>query len=396
MAGNITKIKEGYYRLRYRDYSQYVNAKSDREAERLLAQFVTEVDKGDFAQPSKLTFKEFSERWIKSYGEVELAPKTLFHYKQMLNSRIYPVFGEKKLGKVKPLDLLEFYGTLRKEHKYLSISRDGITREKKSAGLSEKTIKHYHGLICAIYEKALKWRVLKGDNPAKQIDAPRAEKKKARCYDEVQTQKLLEALGPLDGINLKYKVATMLAIMTGARLGEIMGLEWQDIHFDKKVIEIRRASQYLPGKGVFTKKPKTETSERRISVNDMLLELLKGYQSDQREKGFICQDNNRLFVTWDGKPMHPNSITKWFPKFLRLNKLAPLNFHGLRHTSATFLISQGVDIQTVAGRLGHSTTATTQNIYSHFLESKDRQAADLMEDVFAPKKENRPKGKIRK
>lgn len=396
MAGNITKIREGYYRLRYRDYSKYVTAQSDRGAERLMAAFVTEIDSGDFTQSAKFTFKQFAEKWIKDYGEIELAPKTLFVYRQMLQGRIYPAFGDKKMEKIKPLDLLEFYSLLRKEHKYISVSREGVAQEKKSAGLSEKTIKHYHGLICAIYEKAIKWGALRGDNPAKRVDAPKAEKKKARCYDEGETQKLLEALGPLEGNDLKYKVATMIAIMTGARLGEIMGLEWQDIHFDNKVIEVRQSSQYLPGKGVFTKKPKTEMSERKISVNDMLLSLLKQYQEDQREKGFICQDNNRLFVTWDGKPMHPNSVTKWFPKFLRSNKLPPLNFHGLRHTSATFLISQGMDIQTVAGRLGHSTSATTQNIYSHFLESKDRQAADLMEQVFAPDKKKSGKKKPQK
>ncbi len=389
MAGNIVKIKEGHYRLRYRDSSRNVKAKNDSAAEVMLAKFVTEIDSGDYRQPSKMTFKQFTERWTKDYGEVELAPKTLFIYKQMLQSRIYPEFGDKKLEKIKPLELLEFYSSLRKEHKYIGISKGGGEQEKKSAGLTGKTIKHHHGLICAIYEKAIKWGVLKGDNPAKRIDPPRAEKKNARCYDETQTKKLLEALESLDENNLRSKVVTMIAIMTGARLGEIMGLEWQDIHFDEKVIEIRQSSQYLPGKGVFTKKPKTETSERKISVNDTLLSLLQKYQDDQREKGFICQDNNLLFVAWDGKPMYPNSITKWFPSFLRRNGLPPLNFHGLRHTSATFLISRGMDLRTVAGRLGHSTSVTTQNIYSHFLESKDRQAADLIEDAFAPQKETR-------
>ena len=389
MAGNITKIKEGHYRLRYKDYSQYVRAKSDREAERLLAKFVAEVDAGDFTKPSKLTFKQFAERWIKDYGEVA-GTKSCLSISKCFKAGLSEI-QEKKLEKIKP-GSTEFYSGLRKEHKYLSVSSEGVIQEKKSAGLSEKTIKHYHGLISAIYEKAIKWGVLKGDNPAKRIDAPKPEKKKARCYDEAQVRKLLEALESLDNNNLKHKVITMIAFMTGARLGEIMGLEWKDIHFDKKVIEIRQSSQYLPGKGVFTKKPKTESSERRIAVNDMLLSLLKQYRDDQREKGFLCQDNNRLFVTWDGKPMHPNSVTKWFPKFLRRNKLPPLNFHGLRHTSATFLISQGMDIETVAGRLGHSTSATTQNIYSHFLESKDRQAADIMENVFAPKKDSgRPK-----
>lgn len=120
----------------------------------------------------------------------------------------------------------------------------------------------------------------------------------------------------------------------------------------------------------------------------MLLDLISEYRESQRDKGFICQDNNPLFVTWDGKPMHPYTITQWFPKFLRRSKLPHLNFHGLRHTSASFLISKGMDIQTVSGRLGHSTSATTHNIYSHFLESKDRQAAELMENTFSKNAQN--------
>ncbi|KJS16205.1 MAG: hypothetical protein VR69_09940 [Peptococcaceae bacterium BRH_c4b] len=82
--------------------------------------------------------------------------------------------------------------------------------------------------------------------------------------------------------------------------------------------------------------------------------------------------------------------------FLEKNKLPHIPFHGLRHTSATFLISRGMDIETVAGRLGHSTSATTQNVYSHFLESKDRQAADIMEDTFSKKKQEEKKKKVRK
>jgi len=92
--------------------------------------------------------------------------------------------------------------------------------------------------------------------------------------------------------------------------------------------------------------------------------------------------------------MHPFTVCHWFTDFLRDNKLPHLNFHGLRHTSVTFLISRGMDIQTVAGRLGHSTSATTQNVYSHFLESKDRQTVDLMEDTFSKKKAKSEKKKV--
>jgi integrase len=383
MAGNIIKVKEGSYRLRYKDFSRNVKAKSDRAAEKLLAKFITEVEAGDFSQPSKVTFQEFVKKWLRDYAEAELAPKTLVWYKQLLEARILPSFGDKKLEKIKPIDLIEFYSSLRTKHKYFKLFGDGRRKELTSKGLSDKTIRHHHGVICAIFEKAIKWQVLKGDNPAHHVDAPKVERKKAKCYDIEQAEVMLKALEKED---LKHRIAVMMALTTGARLGEIMGLEWQDIDIKSKTLEIRQASQYLPGKGVFLKDPKTETSKRKMSVHSGLLKLLEAYKADQQEKGYLCADNNRLFVTWDGKPMHPGSMSKWFPKFLTRNKLPRIKFHELRHTNATFLISRGIDVQTVAGRLGHSTSVTTQNIYSHYLQSKDKQVADLMEETFSTNK----------
>ncbi|MHB8125873.1 MAG: tyrosine-type recombinase/integrase [Desulfitobacteriaceae bacterium] len=380
MAGNIVKVKEGSYRLRYKDYTRNVTAKSDRAAETLLAKFITEVEAGDFTQPSKVTFNEFVKRWLKDYAEPTLAPKTLVWYKQLLEARILPSLGEKKLEKIKPIDITAFYGSLRTTHKYVKVYGDGRREERTSKGLSDKTIRHHHGIICAIFEKAIKWQIFKGDNPVHHVDAPKVERKKANCYDLDQANAMLKALEQED---IKHRIAVMLALTTGARLGEIMGLEWQDIDFKSKTLEIRQASQYLPGKGVFLKAPKTETSKRKMSVHSDLLKLLEAYKANQQEKGFLCADNNRLFVTWDGKPMHPGSMSKWFPKFLTRNKLPRIKFHELRHTNATFLISQGIDVQTVAGRLGHSTSVTTQNIYSHYLQSKDKQVADLMEKTFS-------------
>lgn len=395
MAGNITQVKDGYYRLRYRDSSKYVKAKSDREAQKALAKFITEVDSGDFKQPSKVTFKEFIQKWEKEYANIHLQPMTLYRYRIMLDKKIIPELGSKKLEKITPLDLMEFYNRLRKD----GARNDKVKIDDKivnrPGGLSEQSIKHHHRLICSLFEKAIKWGLLKSQNPAKAVDAPKATRKKDNYYNEKQVQALLDALENVGPEELKYRVATMLALMTGARRGEILGLEWQDINTDEKAIEIRQASQYIPGKGVFAKSPKNQTSERRISVNDTLLDLLQEYKESQRKKGYICRDNNRLFVTWDNKPMMPQTISKWFQVFLAKNKLQPLTFHGLRHTSATFLISRGMDIETVAGRLGHSTSATTHNIYSHFLKSKDRQAADIMEDTFSKKKKENKGQKIK-
>jgi len=301
----------------------------------------------------------------------------------MLNSRILPAFGGIRLTKIKPLDLVDFYKSLKGKHKFIKIKIDGTRKEVISEGLSDKTIRHHHGIICAIYEKAIKWDIYRGNNPAKHVDSPKVERKKAACYDLDQIEAMMKVL---QGEELKHQAAVMIALTCGLRLGEICGLEWQDIRFDTNIIEIRQSSQYIPGQGVFTKDPKTESSKRRVSANKALLDLLQAYQEDQQDKGFLCANNNRLFVTWDGKPMFPNAMSKWFTNFITRSKLPKLNFHGLRHTSATFLISQGMDVQTVAGRLGHTTSATTQNIYSHFLKSKDQQAADLMEEMFSPGK----------
>ena len=383
MAGYAQNVGEGRYRLRYKDHSKYVEAKNDKEVGRLLAKFVTEVENGDFTKASKITFGEFVKKWIENYAEPVLAPKTLHRYHELLESRILPFMGDKKLEKIMPLDLVEFYKSLRTKHKYTRLFKDGRREQGEAEKLSEQTIRHHHRLIYAIFEKAIKWGVYKGDNPAKHVDAPKVEKKKAKYYDMEQVAAMLKAL---EKEELKYQASIMIALITGARMGEIMGLEWQDVDSVNKIIGVRQASQYLSNKGTFTKSTKNETSKRKISVNDSLLKLIKKYKEDQQQKGFLCQANNRLLVRWDGTPDPPYSLAHWFSGFIKRHELPALNFHGLRHTSATFLISQGMDIQTIAGRLGHSTSVTTQNIYSHFLQSKDQQAAELMEKAFTTNK----------
>ena len=147
--------------------------------------------------------------------------------------------------------------------------------------------------------------------------------------------------------------------------------------------------------GLITKEPKNETSIRVVSVPGTAMALLKHYRAHQAEgqlkTGDLWQGTNRLLTTWDGNPMHPDTISKWFPDFLRKYDLPPLTFHGLRHTSATILISQNVHAKTISGRFGHSNIDTTMDIYGHALKSADREAADKLEEAL-----DRKKGKYRK
>lgn len=385
MAGSVEKRGKNSWRLvvsggfdkdgKRIKYTRNVTASSETEAKKLLALFVAEIEKGQFI-PSKLTFADFVERWLRDYAETNLAPKTLFRYKQILESRILPAMGHIKIEQIKPNHLLAFYKNLQE---------DGIRADGKPGGLSEKTISQHHRIISSILQDAVQWQVIPF-NPASRVKPPKVTKKQAAYYDEEQTAVLLEAVS---NEPLKYQVIINLAIATGLRRGELMGLEWKDINFNKQTLEVRQASQYVPGKGTFTKEPKNETSKRLIAIPASIVALLNKYKASQNEERLAAGDkwkgSDKFFTTWNGEPMHPDTISKWFPKFLKRHGLPPIPFHGLRHTSATLLIAQGTPLKNVSSRLGHANISTTGDIYAHALKSADREAADKLDNIFTKK-----------
>ena len=234
--------------------------------------------------------------------------------------------------------------------------------------------------------KAVYWQLIV-NNPADRVQPPKTQKPKRRYYDDEQCKYLLERLETQE---IKYKVAIILTIFTGVRLGELMGLEWDDIDFRNGIISINKASQYLSEKGIFTKDPKTQNSIRDVAIPTFVISLLKEYQRwyEEQKKAFgeLWINSNRLFIQADGKPMHPNTISKWFVKFVERIGLPVINFHGLRHTNATLLISQNIDIAVVSARLGHAQISTTFNFYVHPVISHNRIAGNALENLLIPQK----------
>jgi integrase len=256
------------------------------------------------------------------------------------------------------------------------LKEDGTRLDGKKGGLSAQTIKHHYRLIHSMLEDAVKWQLIPS-NPASNIDPPKVNKHEAGYYNEEEVKELVKAL---EGEKMKYKVAVMVTLAAGLRLGELMGLKWNHINFDNNTIEIVQANQYLPGKGLFTKDPKTETSKRLITMPKEIMDLLKNYKKEQNieklKKGSLWTDTGYIFTQWNGKPMYPYTFSEWFPKFLKKHGLRHITFHQLRHTSATLLINAGENIRAISARLGHSNTSTTMNIYAHALKSADKDAAD--------------------
>ena len=396
MAGSIEKRGKNSYRLTVAEEFD-LNGKpmihrktvhgTKKDAEVELAKFVTEVQNGLVVDGKSLRFSEFTEIWKRDYGSKELAPTTYKRYCRMLETRISPYFEHFYINKIKPTDIMKFYDLLEKDTQL--VRKKGNNGIKTKKPLSSKTILEHHRLLRAMLHKAVYWQLIVA-NPAERVQAPKAKKPKRRSYDDEQTKILLENLELLSVEDTKYKVAIILTIFTGVRLGELMGLEWQDIDFKNGIISINRSSQYLSDMGVFTKTPKTESSIREIAIPEFIISLLEEYKLWYEEQksiyGELWTNSDRLFVQADGKPMHPSSISKWFVKYVSTIGLPVINFHGLRHTNASLLVAQNVDIAVVSARLGHAQISTTLDFYVHPLLSHNRKAGYALENLLLPTK----------
>lgn len=394
MAGSIEKRGKNSYRLTVSEgfdlngrpmiHRKTIHG-TKKEAEVELAKFVTEVQNGLVIDGKSLKFAEFVDVWKRDYGSKELAPTTYKRYCRMLETRVLPYFGHFYINKIRPTDIMKFYDLLEKDTQL--VRKKGNNGSKTKKPLSGKTILEHHRLLRAMLHRAVYWQLIVS-NPAERVQPPRAKKPKRRSYDDEQTKILLENLEKLTVEDTKYKVAIILTIFTGVRLGELMGLEWQDVDFRNGIISINRSSQYLSDMGVFTKVPKTESSIREIAIPEFIISLLEEYKLWYEEQkslyGELWTNSDRLFVQADGKPMHPSSISKWFVKYVGTIGLPVINFHGLRHTNASLLVAQNVDIAVVSARLGHAQISTTLDFYVHPLLSHNRKAGYALENLLLP------------
>ena len=188
---------------------------------------------------------------------------------------------------------------------------------------------------------------------------------------------------------IKWKTILHLVLITGARRGEILGLKWDRVDFDKNRIFICNNILYSPDRGIYEDTPKTSTSTRYITLPADTMRLLRQYRFWQAEerlrKGEYYQYQGFVFAQDNGDPMHPDSVTDWMNKFSKRNNLPHINPHAFRHTMASMLYFNGVDSVSISKRLGHAQVSTTANIYAHVMEEADQRNADILTEVFLKK-----------
>ena len=349
----------------------------EKELERQKVLFEQEVKYGT-CNDSSITFSAFADKWMEEYARLKLAPKTVARYENFLK-RINKAIGHKKLKDIKPLHLNAFYRNLGEA----GVKQDCKGRPIKGARLSPKTIVEHHRLISTILSYAVKWQLLEM-NVAQRADPPAVPHTEISILDEQEIKRLLALL---EAEPMQYKVMIKLLIYTGMRRGELCGLEWKDIDFETGLLRIVRSSQYIGNRKIITKEPKTKAGRREMILSKSALDMLREYRKWQNQKrlqvGEDWIDNDRLFTQWNGVPIYPDTISDRFANFIKKHDLPKVTLHSLRHSNATLLIAEGVDVRTVSQRLGHADVSTTLNIYTHALQSRDKEAAERLEQALS-------------
>ena len=338
--------KGNKYRLQYmfkgKRHSKTIEKCGPILLDREKLKFMNEVHSKD--DGSNLMFVDFTEQWMQDYAEVRLQPKTITAYEQYLRTYINPYFKDKKLIDISAYDITRFLNTL--------------------THLTTCTIKKYKTLLSCIFSTAEKWDLIKY-NPIHKVTLPKG--KPSTVHPTFLTQDEVNILlEKLKDVCPKYQAIILLALKGGLRRGEILGLTWNNINFNEKTITITQSVCSTKYSGLIVKDTKNVSSHRTIYVSDDILNAISQ----------LPHKDNLVFGLLD-----PDAVTRWFKRFLKLNNLKDIRFHDLRHTHATLLIANNVNIKTVSARLGHSQISTTMNIYTHALSSEDKIASMVIKST---------------
>lgn len=320
---------------------------------------------------ANVKFEEFAEQWFTEYAALNLR-NTSYQRMRQLTKRVYPALGHFRIDKITSRQIQQFINDL----------ATNATNRNTGKPLSRKTVVHHLSFISDVFGYAVKMAMLT-DNPCRRVSVPKGEKREKEIYTLEEIEQLF---GLLEGAPLKYRTFFTLALYSGFRRGELLGLEWKDIDWDGGVINVRRTSNYTPSKGIYTDTTKTKKSQRSLKFPPMVMELLKAYKDEQDEErtnlGSKWVETDRLFVKWNGEPQHPNTTYTWFLRFCERNNFRFCDIHSMRHFYASALINEGVDAAAVSGALGHSVIGTTTSIYCHVFQQAQARAGDAIASVL--------------
>ncbi|MBR4711487.1 MAG: tyrosine-type recombinase/integrase [Clostridia bacterium] len=378
-------------------------ARQRREAEKAYALLLLRFDAGEVAPPRPAhTLRSWAETWLSTCIAPNCSPVTLKNDRHLLDSRILPELGDLKLTQLTPAVLTEWLAGLRDAPRKSTALPDAqlarghrapsdqlAPAEKRTRPLSANTVLHYYVCLSSCLEQAVRLELLKS-NPMDRVPRPKLRKPKVRYLTEKQCVDLLTAL--CRDQNVAFRAAVLLALLCGLRLGEVGALRLSDVDFDAGTIDISRALKYTPARGSFEADPKSDAGDRLITLPAAVLSLLTQIRDYQaaccRLIPNLWRGEGWIVCAWDGAQLHHDTPSKWFRAFADRNGFEGLRFHDLRHTHASILLANGIDVVAVAARMGHEDPSVTLRTYAHALARRDKDSARvfdaLLQDVSLP------------
>ena len=327
--------------------------------------FEMECKSGTLPVDKSITLEKYVALWLENIAPNKLAKSTLARDKQDID-RFLPHLGSYKLTELRPEHFRKFYAELRKV-------KNSITGKP----LSECTVEGVHACICGILSDAMEGGYL-DHNPAWRTFKYTGKKKEKIIADEETVRLVVMAL---EKESIKYETYFKLIIATGMRRGECCGLKWSDIDFKERTIHVQRNVVKVTGEDIIVKDPKTSAGDRYVYFSPEMASLLKEYrkeccwQTETYEERQLTEDDYVFRRNGFQLPMTPSTFTWRFKLILKKHGLPEkLNVHSLRHSNASLLITNGTDVATVAGLLGHAQPSTTLDIYTHAFD-KNKKAA---------------------
>ena len=342
-----------------------VEVRGRREAEKALAAFVTKLSSSGAVASG--TFGELIERWVAT-ASPGWSPANQLTVRRTVEYYLGPLLPL-KLDRLRTADLDAFYAALR--------DRGG----RGDSALSVSTVRRVHSVVRAALEQAVRWDWI-STNPAARASPGHSE---ASEIHPPAPEAVLALLDRAERDDHPFAVFLVLAAVTGARRGELVALRWTDLSLDSATLTITRAMSVGAEGPVERARPKTRSSVRRIALDQGTIGVLRAHWTRMSERALACGTSlpNDAFVFSNeadcSVPWRPDFVSLKFRRLRHGLGLDDVRLHDLRHFVATTLLGAGVDLRTVAGRLGHSGGGrTTLAVYAHFQEAIDRGAADLL------------------
>jgi integrase len=349
-----------------------VRGEDVKDAQEKLVALLRERDTGSAIDPSKTTLGQYLDAWL---DEIQVEPKTLERYRQLVTHQIKPHLGSVILQELKPAAVKSWQKTLRE--------RGGVQRRKGEDGkpieeprpLADRTCLHAHRTLAKALKDAKAVQLI-ASNPAADIPQPKVRvKKRIEILTAGQPRQVLDALA---GHEL-YSVAA-LALATGMRRGELLALRWADCDLDKGAVRVERSLEELQDGSLRFKPPKTKAGERTIAIPAMTVQMLREHRVGQLKQrmqlGLGKEPADALvFPALDGSPMSPDRLSWRWRNTCKSLGLPRVGFHALRHTHASALIAAKEDVVKISRRLGHGSPTVTLNVYAHLFETDDSSAA---------------------